>query len=129
MIESGTVQAVYDEVLGSVLTTDVVAADATIYVASVAHFSPGGGTLSISDGTNTEDALTYTGVDEATQSILGVATIANGYDADEISDRARATVNALMRAFDVMMSGRQVPGGPEALLHAFRADFVVRGES
>lgn len=55
--------------------------------------------------------------------------IANGYDADEISARALATVNALMNAFDVMRSGRAVGGGGDGLLHAFRPSFIVRGES
>jgi hypothetical protein len=105
MIESGTVQAVYDETLGSVLVTDVVAADETVYVASVAHFSPGGGTLSISDGANTEDALTYTGVDEASQALLGVATIVNSYDADDT--RVNVYPTATVRIVEVRLDGQQ----------------------
>lgn len=103
--ESGVVQGVYDETLGSVLTADVTAGDTTLYVASVAFFAPNGGQLSITDGTNTESAVEYTGVDEATLTLTGVTPLANAYTADDayVSIYPEAT----NRVAEVRLDGQQ----------------------
>jgi len=81
--ESGTVLGVVQTLLGSTLTASVTAGDTTVYVQDLAYFSPGGGTLTLTDGANEETGLSYTALDEATGAISGLDGPLNAYDQDD----------------------------------------------
>jgi microcystin-dependent protein len=83
MRELGVAVAVFERDLGSTLAQDVAAAAATMFLNDVSYFSPNGGSLFISDGTNEETLVTYTSIDEDAQSLTGVDGLANSYDADD----------------------------------------------
>lgn len=104
MSESGIIQAIYDETLGSVLTSDVSATDTTINVASVAYFAPNGGEVLLDTGDDSE-VWAYDSLDELGLTLTGSAPISGSYDADDtlVSVYPEAT----QRIAEVKLDGQQ----------------------
>jgi microcystin-dependent protein len=83
MRELGVAVAVFERDLGSTLAQDASAAATTLYLNDVSYFSPNGGSLYITDGTNEETLVTYAGINEDDQTLTGVDGLVNAYDADD----------------------------------------------
>lgn len=105
MSESGIIQAIYDEALGSVISADITAGDSIVYVSSVAFFAPEGGTVTLSDGDTNEETWAYTSIDEDALALVGSTVIINSYDADDT--RADVYPAVTSRTAEVMLDGQQ----------------------
>jgi hypothetical protein len=136
---------VYDALAGSTLAVDATAGDSELILDDLFDFDEAGGTVQISDGTNTE-SVGYTSVDDDTATLTLSGPLAHSYavtdgtfatpDPDGLEKRAQIIrgdvddelieARVLHRWYDVLPEGIRDPDSGEAVTAAFDGtDWVI----
>jgi hypothetical protein len=136
---------IYDAIAGSTLAADATAGDSQVVLDDLFDFDETGGTVQISDGTNTE-SIGYTAVDDDTGTLTLGGTLVHGYavedgtfatpDPDGLEKHAQIirddvddeVIEARVqhRWYDVLPEGIRDPDSGEAVTAAFDgADWVI----